>query len=166
MQLFSPYLLQHSLFSVLVVVIGTMAGAFAGYLIGRYLWFKPSGEFTGMVSFLFNNIPGFSVEIYEKVHTLFVKWDFWILGAATATPLPYGMFSVASGVFQINIFTFLITTLLSQGTKFIFLGFLTSKIGPKIRKLLEFDLKPLAIISTICILITFAVSNFLSQFLP
>lgn len=145
---------------ILVVVMGTMAGAFAGYSIGRYLWIKPSGEFTGIVRFLFNNIPGFSVEIYEKVHTLFVKWDFWILGAATATPLPYGMFSVASGVFQINIFTFFIATLLSQGIKFIFLGFLASKIGPKIRMILEFDLKPIALISTVCILIILVLSNF------
>jgi membrane protein YqaA with SNARE-associated domain len=141
-----------------------MVGAFAGYSIGRFLWIKQSGEFTAIAHFLFNNIPGFTVEIYEKVHTLFVKWDFWILGAATATPLPYGMLSVASGVFQINIFTFFITTLLSQCIKFVFLGFLTSRMGPWISKILEFNLKPVAIISTICILIIFVVSNFLSQF--
>jgi len=149
---------------IIVVVMGTMAGAFAGYSIGRFLWIKPSGEYTAIVHFLFNNIPGFSIGIYEKVHTLFVKWDFWILGAATATPLPYGMFSVASGVFQINIFNFFIATLLSQGIKFIFLGFLTSRTGPLIRKILESDLKPVAIISTICILIIFVVRNFLSQY--
>ena len=148
---------------ILIVVIGTISGAFAGYLIGRFLWIKPDGEFTAVVQFLFHNIPGFSFEIYQKVHSLFTKWDIWILCAATTTPLPYGMFSIASGAFQINIFSFFIATLISQGIKFIFLGFLTSKVGPRISKILEYDLKPVAIISTVCILIILAVSNFLSQ---
>jgi len=149
---------------ILIVVMGIMSGAFAGYSIGRFLWIKPDGEFTAVVQFLFHNIPGFSYEIYQKVHSLFIKWNIWILCAATTTPLPYGMFSIASGAFQINIFSFFIATFLSQGIKFIFLGILTSKMGPKIRKMLEFNLKPIVIISTACILILFAVSKFLSQF--
>jgi membrane protein YqaA with SNARE-associated domain len=146
---------------ILFVLTGTLAGAFTGYSIGRFVWLRPDGDFTGIVKFLFNNIPGFSADIYEKVHTLYVKYDFWILGAATATPLPYGMFSVASGVFNINISIFFLATLLSQGIKFIFLGIITLRIGPKVRNLMQFNWKPAAIITSVCILIFFIASNVL-----
>jgi len=146
---------------IIFVVTGTLAGAFIGYSFGRFIWIKPDGEFTGVVNFLFNNIPGFSKEIYEKVHLLYEKWGFWILCGATATPLPYGMFSVASGVFNINIFIFFLATLLSQGIKFIFLGKITLRIGPKVRNLMQLNWKPAAIITSVCILIFFIASNVL-----
>jgi membrane protein YqaA with SNARE-associated domain len=139
------------------VIVGTFTGALAGYTIGHFAWFGANGEFSGVVQFLFNNIPGFSQEIYEKVHYMYTKWDFWILSAAAATPLPYGMFSVTSGVFNINVFIFLITTLISQGIKFLFLAILTIKLGSQVKKLMELNWKPLAIIVSISVVIAILV---------
>ena len=146
---------------ILFVVLGTVTGALAGYTIGHYAWVKPDGEFTGIVQFLFNNIPGFSLAVYEKVQTLYTKWDFWILSGATVTPLPYGMFSVTSGAFNINIFIFFVTTLISQVIKYVFLAFFTVIIGPKIRKLSELDWKPVAIIIPVFIVIIILLTSVL-----
>jgi membrane protein YqaA with SNARE-associated domain len=146
---------------ILFVVLGTITGALAGYTIGHYAWVKPDGEFTGVVQFLFNNIPGFSLAVYEKVQTLYTKWDFWILSGATVTPLPYGMFSVTSGAFNINIFIFFVTTLISQVIKYVFLAFFTVIIGPKIRKLSELDWKPVAIIIPVFIVIILLLTSVL-----
>jgi membrane protein YqaA with SNARE-associated domain len=136
---------------IFMVVSGTLLGALAGYFIGHFAWLKPNGEFTGTVQFLLNHIPGFSQEVYEKVHHLFVKWDFWILSAATTTPLPYGMFSITSGVFGINIFIFLITTMISQGIKFALLALFTLKLGPQFSKLRELNWKPVAVITSLSV---------------
>jgi membrane protein YqaA with SNARE-associated domain len=146
---------------ILFVVLGTITGALAGYTIGHYAWVKPDGEFTGVVQFLFNNIPGFSLAVYEKVQILYTKWDFWILSGATVTPLPYGMFSVTSGAFNINIFIFFVTTLISQVIKYVFLAFFTVIIGPKIRKLSELDWKPVAIIIPVFIVIILLLTSVL-----
>jgi membrane protein YqaA with SNARE-associated domain len=146
---------------ILFVVLGTVTGALAGYTIGHYAWVKPDGEFTGVVQFLFNNIPGFSLAVYEKVQTLYTKWDFWILSGATVTPLPYGMFSVTSGAFNINILIFFVTTLISQAIKYLFLAFFTVIIGPKIRKLSELDWKPVAIIIPVFIVIILLLTSVL-----
>jgi membrane protein YqaA with SNARE-associated domain len=146
---------------ILFVVLGTITGALAGYTIGHYAWVKPDGEFTGVVQFLFNNIPGFSLAVYEKVQILYTKWDFWILSGATVTPLPYGMFSVTSGAFNINIFIFFVTTLISQVIKYVFLAFFTVIIGPKIRKLSELDWKPVAIIIPVLIVIIILLTSVL-----
>jgi Predicted membrane protein len=146
---------------IMFVVLGTVTGALAGYTIGHFAWVKPDGEFTGVVQFLFNNIPGFSLAVYEKVQTMYTKWDFWILSGATVTPLPYGMFSVTSGAFNINIFIFFVTTLISQVIKYLFLAFFTVIIGPKIRKLSELDWKPVAIIIPVFIVIIILLTSVL-----
>ncbi len=137
----------------LFATLGTLSGAVAGYSIGHFAWISTNGEFTGLAQFLFNNIPGFSESIYNKIHILYTKWDFWILFIASVLPLPYKIFSISSGVFDINIFIFCIATLISQGIKFFLLALLIIKLGPEVKKLLEFNLKPIAIIATACIAI-------------
>src|SRR5664280_389389 len=143
---------------VYFVVLGTLSGAMAGYLFGHFAWLKSDGEFTGAVQFLFNNIPGFSPGAYQKVHDLFTKWDFWILCAATITPLPYGMFSVSSGVFDVVIIIFLLTTLVCQTIKFSFLALLTMKLGPEVKRMMKVNWKPIAILAA-AVLVVIAVSN-------
>jgi membrane protein YqaA with SNARE-associated domain len=134
-------------------VLGTFSGAITGYAIGHFAWLNTNGEFTGLAQFLFNNIPGFSEAGYDKIHLLYAKWDFWILFVAAALPLPFKIFSISSGVFDVNIFIFCIATLVSQGIKFLLLALLTIKLGPEVKKLLEFSWKPVAIIATACLAI-------------
>jgi len=137
----------------LFATLGTLTGAIAGYSIGHFAWINLHGEFTGLAQFLFNNVPGFSEEFYNKIQILYSKWDFWILFIASVLPLPYKIFSISSGVFDINIFIFCTATLISQGIKFFLLALLIIKLGPEVKKLLEFNLKPVAIIATACIAI-------------
>ena len=138
-------------------ILGTLAGSIAGYSIGHFAWINPQGEFTGFAQFLFNNIPGFSEAGYNKIHLLYEKWDFWILFIAAALPLPYKIFSISSGVFDINILIFCLATLISQGIKFLLLAILTIKLGPEVKKLLEFNWKPIAIATTACIAIVIVI---------
>jgi len=128
-------------------ILGTLAGALAGYAIGHFAWLNTNGEFTGLAQFLLNNIPGFSEAGYNKIHILYEKWDFWILFIAAALPLPFKIFSISSGVFDINIFIFCIATLISQGIKFLLLALLTIKLGSEVKKLFGFNWKPIAIIA-------------------
>jgi len=145
--------------NILLVIAGTLAGAIAGYSIGHFAWIKPDGDFTGFVQFLFKIIPGFSVTVYEKVHILYTKWDFWILGIATATPLPYGMFSVSAGVFNLNIFIFILTTMISQSIKYSFLAIFTTFLGPKIRMLRQPQMKRITVIATAFIILAIILRN-------
>jgi membrane protein YqaA with SNARE-associated domain len=137
----------------LFATLGTLSGAIAGYAIGHFAWINMHGEFTGLAQFLFNNFPGFSEDIYNKIQILYSKWDFWILFIASVLPLPYKIFSISSGVFDISIFIFCTATLISQGIKFFLLALLIIKSGPEVKKLLEYNLKPIAIVVTACIAI-------------
>ncbi|MFA5819715.1 MAG: DedA family protein [Bacteroidales bacterium] len=137
--------------------LGTLTGALVGYSIGHFAWLNTNGEFTGLAQFLFNNIPGFSETGYDKIHILYAKWDFWILFIAASLPLPYKIFSISPGVFDINIFIFCVATLISQGIKFFILAILTIKLGPEVKKLFEFNWKPVAIIVTATIAIAIVI---------
>jgi membrane protein YqaA with SNARE-associated domain len=133
--------------------LGILSGALAGYALGHFVLLNTNGEFTGLAHFLFNNIPGFSEASYNKIQILYAKWDFWILFIAAFLPVHFNIFSISSGVFDINIPIFCVSTLISQGMKFYLLALLTIKLGPEVKRLFEFNWKPIAIIATGCIVI-------------
>ena len=147
----------------LFATLGTLVGAVAGYSIGYFAWLNINGEFTRLAQFLFENIPGFSEKAYNTIQVQYAKWDFGILFIASLIPVPYKIFSISSGVFDINIFMFCFATLISQGAKYYLLAQLTIKIGPKVIELLKFRLKAIAILATACIVVTILVIKAFNQ---
>jgi membrane protein YqaA with SNARE-associated domain len=137
----------------LLGTMGTLVGSFAGYAIGHFAWLTVNGEFTGFAQYMFNTLPGFTVSTYDSIQTLFAKWDFWILFVAALIPLPYKIFSISSGVFDINIIVFCLATLISQGIKFYLLAFLVIKTGKAVKRILEFNFKPILISVVACVAI-------------
>ena len=138
---------------ILIAMAGIMSGALAGYFVGHLAWLNPEGGITGIVQFLLNNIPGFSRDGYDQIQFLYEKWDFWILFIAAFLPLPYGIFSISAGLFDINIFIFILVTTIGQGIRFIFLALISGKMGRELNKLTERNWKPVAIISSVTVLI-------------
>lgn len=133
--------------------LGTFAGALAGYLIGHFAFVNAHGDSSGFMQFLFNHIPGFSEDAYNRIQFLYSKWDFWILFIASFTPMPYGLFSISSGFFEINLLIFCFATLISQVLKFFLLAFVTIKLNQKVKKILGYNLGPYAIIALVGIAI-------------
>lgn len=132
--------------------IGSVSGAFIGYAIGHYAWISISGEFTGFANFFFNNIPGFSVSLFNSIKTLFNEWDFWVIFTAGFTPIPYKVFTVTSGVFDINLLMFFIASLVSRGARFFLVAFLIWKFGPGIKQFIEKYFNMIAIGLTACLI--------------
>ena len=142
---------------VLFLTTGIVVGATAGYLAGHYAWLDQKMEFTGFARFFINTIPGFSIAGYGKIHILFSQWGSWILLLSASTPIPYGLFSVSSGVFNINIFIFVLATLTGHGIKYLLLAWMTKKMGPAVNKLIEFTWRPVTFIPLACVVITLVV---------
>lgn len=134
--------------------VGTLLGAIAGYSIGYFAWLNTDGGFTTLAQFVFDTIPGFSEAMYGKIQAQFAIWDFWILFVASFIPVPYKIFSISSGVFNINLVMFCVATLASQGIKFYFFAWLIRKIGLRVKTLMEVKIKPLAIALTAGVAIT------------
>lgn len=131
--------------------IGAFLGALIGYAIGYFAWIKSNGDFTKLALFLFEYVPGFSVEAYAAIKVEFDKWDFWILAIASFLPIPYKIFSISSGVFHINFIAFSITTLVSKILTFYGFAYLTRTIGERVKHLFKFSRKPVALILVIAV---------------
>jgi membrane protein YqaA with SNARE-associated domain len=135
------------------ITIGTILGALMGYSIGHFAILNAHGGTSGLLHFLFNHIPGFSGDGFSRIQALYSKWDFWIIFSASFTPIPYGVFSISSGLFGINLSIFFIATLVSQTIKFFLLAFLSIKLGPQVKEIFKIRLHPAIIIASVCIVI-------------
>jgi len=134
-------------------ILGTLVGAVAGYLIGHFVLLNAHGSTSGFLQFLFNHLPGFSENAYNRMQTLYSNWGFWILFSASFTPIPYGLFALSAGAFNFSFFIFCFATLLSQGLKYFLLTFLTLKVGPEVKRMFKLNLKPVLIIASVCVAI-------------
>jgi membrane protein YqaA with SNARE-associated domain len=144
---------------VIFFTLGTIAGSVIGYYIGHLVWLNSSGEFTGIAKTIFNNVPGFSEKFYNEIHVMYAKWGYRILLLAVCTPIPYCLFSISSGIFEINILVFILVTAISHGIKFLIVAILTVKSGKEVNKLPLRKFRRVAIISTI----GFAILVFLTR---
>lgn len=145
----------------LICTVGSVAGAFVGYGIGHFAWITASGEFTGFANFFFNNIPGFTVSLFNSIKDLFIEWDFWIIFTAGFTPIPYKVFTITSGVFELNLVMFFIASVISRGARFFLIAFLIWKFGPDIKRFIERYFNMLALGFTVILIGGFVAIKYL-----
>jgi membrane protein YqaA with SNARE-associated domain len=137
----------------LYTTIGSVSGALIGYLAGHYLWVKAGaeGDFTWFANLFFNNIPGFSIDLFNNIKELYIQWDFWIIFTAGFTPVPYKIFTVTAGAFEMNLPMFLFASLISRGARFFILAFLLWKYGSSIKRFIEKYFNIIALGFTVCL---------------
>ncbi len=144
-----------------ICLVGSILGAITGYAIGHYIWINSVGDFTSFAQFFFDHIPGFTVELYDKIKELYNQYNFWIVFTAGFTPIPYKVFTITSGVFGINFFMFLIASIISRGARFFLLSALIWKYGPRIKTFIDKQFNLLAIAFTLLLVLGFIAIKYL-----
>jgi membrane protein YqaA with SNARE-associated domain len=144
----------------IICTVGSVSGALVGYAIGHFAWISATGGFTGFANFFFNNIPGFSISLFNSIKTLFIQWDFWVIFTAGFTPIPYKVFTITAGVFDINLMMFFVASLISRGARFFLVAFLIWKFGPEIKRFIEKYFNMLALGFTACLIGGFVVIKY------
>lgn len=132
--------------------IASVLGALLGYMIGHFLWWTPSNEFTSIAMFFFNKIPGFTETVFYNVQKLYEQYDFWIIFTAGFTPIPYKVITISSGAFNINMVMFIIASTISRGARFFLVAFLIWKYGPQIKIFIDKYFNWLAIAFTVLLI--------------
>jgi membrane protein YqaA with SNARE-associated domain len=138
----------------LYTAVASILGGMLGYLIGYGLWEAVSG-------FFFSYIPGFTEAFFQKVMVNFNTYGFWYVFSAGFTPIPYKVFTIASGVFRMNFLLFVIASALSRSLRFFIVAGLFWKFGPSIKKFIDKYFNLLAILFFVLILCGFLVIKFL-----
>lgn len=137
-----------------ICLAGSIIGAMIGYGIGHFLWTTPAGEPTAIATFFFNHI--FSVEGFNNVAALFDKYNFWIVFTAGFTPLPYKLFTIAGGLFDINFVMFIIASIVSRGLRFFLIAWLIWRFGTPIKAFIDKYFNLLATLFTVLLIGCFA----------
>ena len=123
---------QHFIKIALIATIFSVLGGLFGYLIG-YVFFNE----IGFKIFQFYGYENVNVlkEMFSSKQGMF-SW-FGLLFVAGFTPLPFKILTITSGFIQYNIFTFILTCVVTRGLRFFLVAFLTNKFGLKIGPFLE-----------------------------
>ena len=68
---------------------------------------------------------------------LYQQWDAVAIAVAGFTPIPFKIFTIAAGLFEINLITFVVVVVLSRGARFFLLGGLIWWFGPSIQNFVD-----------------------------
>lgn len=107
----------------------SVLGGILGWLIGRFLWHTAEG-------FVFA-LPGFTHEAFTHVQQLYLDNAFLAIVTAAFTPIPFKVFTIASGVFEVPLGTLILASALGRSGRFFLVGASIYLFGPAIRNFLD-----------------------------
>ena len=145
----------------LICSIGSALGAVFGYSIGYFLWWNTVGEFSSIANFFIDIIPGFSSELFYDIKQKYDEWNFWIIFVSGFTPIPFKVFTVSAGAFNINFNLFLLASIISRSARFILIGGLIWRFGEPIKYFIDRYFNILAILFTVLLIGSFFIIKYL-----
>ena len=108
----------------LIATIFSVLGGVFGYIIGAFFF-----EFGAHIM----NFYGYEDKLYNLKESLIKNDGFYawlgILFLAGFTPLPYKVFTIASGLIGFNFLIFVLISLISRGLRFFLVSYLSYKFG-------------------------------------
>ncbi len=112
----------------LVCSVGSVLGGMFGYLIGFQFY-----ELIGRKIIEFYHLQ----EEYSLVKVLYDKNAFTAIAIAGFTPIPYKVFTIAAGAFQINFATLVLASALSRPARFFLVAGLIYLFGPRVKSFID-----------------------------
>lgn len=119
--------------------VASVLGGVLGYYIGWGLW---EGVGEPIVKFYHGE------EVMAKVRVWYDQYGFFGVLVAAITPIPYKVFTIASGVFHFDLLQLVVASILGRGFRFFLVAGLIRAFGPIIRPFLEkhFELAMVAMV--------------------
>jgi membrane protein YqaA with SNARE-associated domain len=143
----------------LVCTVGSVLGAVGGYAIGYFLWQNTAGDYTPLAGWFFDHV--FSLKDFLNVEAMFQKWDFWVIFTAGFTPIPFKLFTIAAGVFKIEMLGFVLASIVSRGLRFFLIAWLIWRFGAPIKRFIDKYFNLIAIAFTVLLIGSFVIVKYL-----
>ncbi len=121
---------KRAFFYAAVSVVASVLGGVFGWWIGTTLWDSVS-------TFFFEYVPGFTSDNYALVERKYNEHAFLAIFTAAFTPIPYKVFTIASGVFDVALSTLIFASVLGRGGRFFLVASAISFFGPTVKIWLE-----------------------------
>jgi membrane protein YqaA with SNARE-associated domain len=107
-----------------------VVGGVLGWWIGLQFWHLTQDLF-------FRFVPGFTPEVFAKVQQLYLDNAFLAILGAAFTPIPYKVFTIASGVFEVALPILIGASIFGRGARFFMVAGVIRMFGPAIKPHLE-----------------------------
>lgn len=131
-----------ALFYALVCTLASTLGGVVGWLIGK-IGGRP----------VFNWIFRKSHDKFEHVEKMYEQYGSIAVIIAGFTPVPYKIFTIASGILNMNLWKFILASFVGRGARFFLVSIVLMLFGPWIKQYLEL----IVIAVTIVIILFFVV---------
>lgn len=107
-----------------LTTIASVLGGLLGYLIGSYA-FQIIEPWLNSLGYM---------DAYQLAQTWFEQWGFWAIFLAGFTPIPYKIFTIASGVAGMALLPFVIGSTIGRGLRFFLVAGLMYWGGERLEK--------------------------------
>ncbi len=134
-----------------VSTIASVLGGIAGFGIGLFL--EPLAQ--GIIRFL-----GYG-SYFTLVGQLYADNVFWAVFSAALTPIPYKVFTLGAGVFNVAFWPFVLASVLGRGLRFFGVATLLYFFGPKMKEFIEKYFDVLSVFALVLIALGFVAVKYL-----
>ena len=145
---------RRSLRFAAICTLASVLGGVAGYAIGAGAWHLTQDWFFAFV-------PGVTPEAFESVRDFYDRHGFAAVFLAGLTPIPYKVFTLASGVFGISLGIFVPASILSRGFRFFLIAALVYRFGPPIERFIDRHFERLVVSFSVLFVAGFLAIEFL-----
>lgn len=143
---------QRSFKYALVCSIGSVLGGCLGYVIG---W-----QFMASIGSRIVDFYGLADKV-AVIENLYNTYDAWAVGIAGFTPIPYKVFTIAAGMFRIDVAVFVLASSVSRSARFLLLAGSIFLFGPRIKAFIDRYFDILAVTFTVLLVGSFVLLKYM-----
>ena len=136
----------------LVCSVASVLGGIFGYIIGAYFF-----DVVGQPIVDFYHLQS----QFERFSGLYNEYGAVIVSVAGFSPIPYKVFTIASGVTNLDLTTFIIASAVSRSARFFLVAALLWKYGTPIREVIEKHLAKLSLLFCIILVGMFVLLKYI-----
>ncbi len=127
-------------------------GGIIGFGIGHEIWWVNESEFSNIAKWFFNFIPGFSETLFYNIKEKYDLYDFWIIFTAGFTPIPFKVFTISAGAFNLSFPMFILASAISRTLRFLIVSTLIYKFGAPVKDFIDKYFNLLSVIFTLLLI--------------
>lgn len=135
-----------------VCSISSVLGGIFGYIIGAYFF-----DVVGQPIVDFYHLQS----QFERFSALYNDYGAIIVAVAGFSPIPYKVFTIASGVTNLDVSTFIMASAISRSARFFLVAALLWKYGEPIREFIEKHLAKLTLLFCVLLVGAFVLLKYL-----
>jgi membrane protein YqaA with SNARE-associated domain len=112
---------------VAICTFASVLGGILGYAIGYF----SSGFAQSLLAFMGHG------DGLDTFRNWYAEYGVWVILIKGATPIPYKLVTIASGLAAFNFPVFLIASIVTRGLRFLMVGYVIKRFGPTILPIVE-----------------------------